>query len=434
MSRIKLDALRLVAVLVGLAVVASGCSTLPKSNQDASSSTRPDFSEDDEESGRLFRWGQDSASKPQSDNQVQQASLDRDLPQEVSEKSVAAAAVDAVAEEEDDGFDLEDLDPVNVYRVTRDALGYGPDEDIAKELMQEARELALAKEHKAAGKKFLAAAKRWPDSSLEEDALFLSGENFFAADEYPDAHKAYEKLLKSHEYTQHLDKVTRRLFAMAQYWEKCAENDASFKSPVNLTDDSRPWIDTVGYALKAYDDIRMYDPTGPLADDAVMATANLYFVRGRYEDAARHYDLIRTEYAKSEHQMKAHLLGIESWQRIYQGGYYDAGPLEKAGEVAEQALVQFGPELGEDRPRIIEAKNKIVEEKAARDLLIGQYYDKRDRFGAAKFYYRSIIEDYPHTAAAEQARQRLAEIKDKPDKPKSRFQWLTSMFEREQYD
>ena len=102
--------------------------------------------------------------------------------------------------------------------------------------------------------------------------------------------------------------------------------------------------------------------------------------------------------------------------------------------MAEQALVQFGPELGEDRPRIIEAKNKIVEEKAARDLLIGQYYDKRDRFGAARFYYRSIIEEYPQTAAAEQARQRLAEIKDEPDKPRSRFQWLTSMFEREQYD
>lgn len=432
MSRTKSDALRLVAVLVGLAVVASGCSTLPKSKQDASSSSRPDFSEDDEESGRLFRWGKDSTAKSQPDNQVQQASLDRALPEEVSQKAVAADALDAVAEE-DDGFDLEDLDPANVYRATLDALGYGPDEGIAKELFQEAEDLARAKDHKAAGKKFLAAAKRWPDSSLEEDALFLAGENFFAADEYPDAHKAYQKLLKAHDYTQYLDKVTRRLFAMAQYWEKCAANDPSFKSPVNLTDDSRPWVDTVGYALKAYDDIRMYDPTGPLADDAVMATANLYFVRERYEDAARHYDLIRTEYPKSEHQLKAHLLGIESWQRIYQGGYYDAGPLEKAGEVAEQALVQFGPELGEERPRIIEAKNKIVEEKAARDFIIAQYYDKRDRFGAARFYYRSIIEEYPQTAAAQQARQRMTEIQDKPDKPKNRFEWLTSLFEREQY-
>ena len=432
MSRTKLDALRIVAVLAGLAVVASGCSALPKPDQ-ASSSSRPDFSEDDEESGRFFRWGKDSASKSQRDDQVQQASLDRALPKEVSEEAMVAAVVDSAAEE-DDGFDLEDLDPANMYRATRDALGYGPDEGIAKDLFREAENLAKAKEHKAAGKKFLAAAKRWPKSSLEEDALYLAGENFFAADEYPDAHKAYQKLLKEHDYTHYLDAVTKRLFLMAQYWEKCAANDPSVKSPVNLTDDTRPWIDTEGYALKAYDDIRMYDPTGPLADDAVMATANLYFVRGRYEEAARHFDLLRTEYAKSEHQLKAHLLGIESWQRIYQGGYYDAGPLDKAGEVADQALVQFGPELGAERPRVIEAKNKIVEEKAARDLIIGKYYDKRDRFGAARFYYRSIVDEYPHTVAAQEARQRLTEIQDKPDKPRRRFEWLINMFEREQYE
>ncbi len=414
MSRTNLDALRIAAILAGFVAATAGCSTLPKSE------------------GGTFGAGRESASASPSGNEVQQASVDRSLPGEVSEEAVVAAVVES-SEEEGDGFDLEDLDPANVYRVTRDALGYGPDEGIAKGLFQEAEELARAKKHKEAGKKFVAAAKRWPDSSLEEDALFLAGENFFAADEYPDAHRAYQKLLKKHDYTHYLDEVTRRLFAMARYWEECARRDPSFRSPINVTDDSRPWTDTVGYALKAYDDIRMHDPTGHLADDAVMATANSYFVHGRFEDAARHYDLIRTEYTKSEFQMKAHLLGIESWQRIYQGGYYDSGPLDKAGEIADQALIQFGPELGEERPRIIEAKNKIVEEKANRDLIVAQYYDKREHFGAARIYYNAIIDEYPQTPAALQARQRLNEIEGQPDKPKNHFAWLTDMFEREQY-
>ncbi|NLS94891.1 MAG: hypothetical protein GXX96_22275 [Planctomycetaceae bacterium] len=418
MSRIKIDALQIAVVLAGLAVAVSGCSTLSKSEKASSLANQQPG---------------DYGDRDRSGSQVRQASVDRSLPEDVSDKAVVAAVVDS-AEEEDEGFDLEDLDPANMYRAARDALGYGPDEGIARDLYEEARQLALAKEHKAAGKKFLAAAKRWPDSSLEEDALFLAGENFFAADEYPDAHKAYQKLLKKHDYTHHLDAVTKRLFLMARYWEQCAARDPSVKAPVNVTDKTRPWIDTVGYALKAYDDIRMYDPTGPLADDAVMATANLYFVQGRYEDAAQHYDLMRTEYAKSEHQLKAHLLGIESWQRVYQGTAYDAGPLNKAAEVADQALIQFGPELGEERPRVIEAKNKIVEEKAAREMLIGQYYDKRDRFGAARFYYRSILEEYPQTVAAQQARERLTEIEGQPDKPTNHFEWLTNMFGREQYD
>ncbi len=415
MSRKILDVLPIAATLVAFAAATPGCGSLPKSNRDTLGGAR------------------ESSSVSPSDGQVQQASVDRSIPGEVSDDAVVAAMVDA-AEEEDDGFDLEDLDPANLYRSTRDALGYGPDEGIANELFREAEELARAKEHKEAGKKFIAAAKRWPDSGLEEDALFLAGENFFAADEYPDAHRAYQKLLKKHDYTHYMDDVTRRLFAIARYWEECARRDPSFRSPINMTDDSRPWIDSVGYALKAYDDIRMHDPTGPLADDAVMATANSYFVHGRFEDAARHYDLIRTEYTKSEFQLKAHLLGIESWQRVYQGSYYDAAPLEKAAEVADQALVQFGPELGEERPRVIEAKNKIVEEKANRELVIARYYDKKKSYGAARFYYDAIIKDYPHTTAAQQARQRMGEIQGLPDKPENHLAWFTDMFEREQYD
>ena len=419
MSRTRLDVLRTVVLLAGGLMAVGGCSILPKSDRASSHSQPGDY-------------GQNSPPSPGPDNGVRQASVDRTLPREVSDEAIVAAVVESA--EEDDGFDMEDLDPVNVAHSIRDAMGYGPDEGIARDLYREAEGLARAKEHKEAGEKFLDAAKRWPDSTLEEDALFLAGENFFAADEYPDAQRAYEKLLQKHDYTHHLDAVTRRLFKIAEYWEKCALQDPSFKAPFNVTDDTRPWVDTVGHALKAYDDIRMYDPTGPLADDAVMATANLYFVRGRYEDAARNYDLIRTEYTKSDHQLQAHLYAIESWQRIYQGGYYDAGPLEKAAEVADQTLAQFGPELGEDRARVVAGKNKLVEEMAARDLIVAGFYDKKKRYGAARIYYNSIVEEYPQTAAAEKARQRLSEIAGKPDKPTDHFKWLTSMFEREQYD
>ena len=430
MSRSYLQCIPVALAVVGLLVGLSGCQSLPKGG--SSQASRPgDFDDDDEDSGRLFRYGQ-AAAQPEAPNAVRPASLDRSLSDTESDDQVVRAVVDA-AETEEDGFELEDLDPVNVFRSMRDAAGYGPDQQIARDLYREGLELYQAKEYDAAAEKLTAAAKRWPDSTLEEDALFLAGESYFFADDYPDAQKAFEKLLKKHDYTHHLDTVTKRLFAMARYWEKRADEDPAVSMPVNVTDKTRPWIDTVGYALKAYDNIRMYDPTGPLADDSVMATANLYFVRGRYEDAAHHYDLLRTEYTKSEHQLKAHLLAIESWQRIYQGGYYDSGPLEKAGEVADQALIQFGSELKEDRPRVVEAKNKIVEEMAARDWIIGQYYDKRKRYGAARFYYQAIIEEYPQTAAARKAEARLTEIADLPDKPKNRLKWFTDMFEREQY-
>ena len=87
----------------------------------------------------------------------------------------------------------------------------------------------------------------------------------------------------------------------------------------NGYDQTRPWLDTLGHAIKTYDNIRLNDPTGPRADDAIMATANIYFQRGRFDDADYHYSLLRREYPRSELQFEAHLLGLQAKLRKYQG-------------------------------------------------------------------------------------------------------------------
>ena len=58
--------------------------------------------------------------------------------------------------------------------------------------------------------------------------------------------------------------------------------------------------------------MRMYDPTGPLADDSLMATAIAYFRRGQFENAALDFDQLRKEYPNSEHQKAAHISGTAS--------------------------------------------------------------------------------------------------------------------------
>ena len=108
MSRTNLDAVRIALILAALSVTTAGCSTLPKSDK-ATSAHTGEYSDNDEDSGRLLRLGQDSSSSGRQDSQVQQASLDRSLPTEVSDEAVVAAVVDSAANE-DDGFDLEDLE------------------------------------------------------------------------------------------------------------------------------------------------------------------------------------------------------------------------------------------------------------------------------------------------------------------------------------
>ncbi len=331
-------------------------------------------------------------------------------------------------EKEDSGFEWEDLAPSNIYKQLKAAVGLGPDETVARTAYEQGENLYNQKKYKEAAKQFATAAARWPDSVLEEDALFMLGECYFFSDQYPKANDTYQKLLKKHEFSRHLDKAVARLFAIGRYWEQMQAAEPHWPVTPNLADNSRPLFDTWGHALKAYEQIRMNDPTGPLADDSLMASGNAYFLTGRYEDAAYQYDLLRQEYPKSEHQIAAHVLGMKSKLEVYQGPLYDGTPLEEAGKVAQQALTQFPGQLGEEKELMIKTRNRIIEEQAERDWAIGEYYDNKKCYGAARLYYRAIVEDYPQTRVAEKARARLEEIKGLPAEPPNRFKVLTDLF------
>lgn len=326
--------------------------------------------------------------------------------------------------EDDAGFDWSDLYPSTIYKNLKVAVGLGPDEKIARAAYQEGLDLFRQKKYAEAAKKFSTTIDRWPDTPLEEDAMFMLGECYFFADRYPKALDAYGKLLNKHEYSRYLDKVVARQFAIGRYWEQMDAYEPHWPITANFVDNTRPLFDTWGNAIKAYEGVRLNDPTGPLADDAVMATANARFLRGHYEDAAYHYDLLRKEYPKSEHQVQACLLGMKSKLLMYQGPMYDGKPLEEAAEIADLALTQFPERLGAERDRIVQAKNQTVEQMAEREWAMGQYYDRRGYYAAARYYYQALIQQYPHTQVAQSARARMEEIKDKPATPPNYFEWV----------
>ena len=197
--------------------------------------------------------------------------------------------------------------------------------------MQEGKALFHEKKFKEAAPKFAKAASRWPDSPLEEDALFLQGESEFFADLYAKAHDTYGGLLKKYSNTRHLDTVAAREFAIGRYWEQKYNAHPSWPITPNLTDSSLPRFGTFSYAIQAYERVRMNDPTGPLADSSVMALGNAYFRQGQYDFAAEQYDVLRKEYPNSQHQVSAHLLDLQAKMRLYQGTAYDrhAAPIRR---------------------------------------------------------------------------------------------------------
>jgi len=343
--------------------------------------------------------------------------------------------------EEKKGFEIADLSPENVWKNFKVATGHGPDEKIAREAMKDGQALfreatitgtsaqdpVRQQKFREAAAKFAVAADRWPDSPLEEDALFLQSESEFFSDQYPQAHDTYGGLLKKYTNTRHLDTVMAREFALGRYWEQLQDAKPLWVITPNMSDGSRPHFDTFGYAIQAYERVRMNDPTGPLADSALMAMGNAYFRRGQYEDATHSYDVLRKEYPNSQHQMNAHILGLQAKLRMYQGVSYDDVPLKDAEKIARQTLTQFGAKLGDEKGRIAQAEEMITEELANREYTLGQYYEHREFYGSARVYYKSVLNDYPTSQRAKDAQARLDAIRNEPDEPPSHFAWLTEL-------
>lgn len=306
--------------------------------------------------------------------------------------------------------------------------GSTPSQPKAQQLFADGERLFAAKEYSAAARRYKRAAKLWPDSELEENALFMRAESLFFADHYPGSSDAYARLLKEFENSRFLDTAVRRQFAMARYWEELQRKNPKYVISPNFFDRTRPMFDTMGNAIAAYDSVRLNDPTGPLADDSIMATANVYFVDERYSDADHYYDILRKDYPKSDYQMPAHILGYQAKLRMYQGPLYDQSPLVQARDLGRNTLLQFGDQLGEERARIETSQRWVGDQLAARGWNMAQFYENTAHYGAASRYYQVVVDEHAESQYAELARQRIGDIADEPAVPAEKLTWLANLF------
>ena len=347
-----------------------------------------------------------------------------------------------IAEEEsDEGLDLSSLSLANINNTIKEVSGRGPNEDRARQRYAEAEKLFVAalngqredRDGQLADARglFDDVIDAWPDSSLEEESMFKIGECDFFSDRYPRAIDAYGELIKKYPNTRHLELTNSRRFAICQYWlEQVAEDPEQFLEP-NLVDGTRPRMDTFGSAVHTYDRIRIDDPTGDLADDATMASANAFFSREKYFAADELYADLREAFPRSEHQFQAHLLGLKCKLLIYQGAEYNDQPLEEAEVLVKQLRQQFPREVVAEREYIDRVYAEILAKRAEQDWEMAQYYERRKEFGGARHYYARVVEQFDGTQAAVKANERLAALGGLPNRPPDRFSWLTNAFEFE---
>ncbi len=279
------------------------------------------------------------------------------------------------------------------------------------------------------------AAKKHKESSLGEEAQFYLSESYFELGQFAKAQDAYAQLFEDYPSTRFVEPATRRLFAIAREWleisdpiakneirqvsgERIVEDSEPAQPPrdptlrvrvlPNFHDRTRPIFDTQGRALECLKSIWMNDPTGPLADDALMLTATYYQRHDSYVEADRYFEILREEYPDSPHLEEAFLLGSHVKQMSYQGAYYEGRELEGARKLKEQSLQLFP--ASQQRQVLRKDLQRLYLLEAERSWSKIDYYRKKRRPRAVAIACIQLLSEYPDTHFADDARATLKTI------------------------
>lgn len=297
-----------------------------------------------------------------------------------------------------------------------------------------ATELYKDEEFAQAQKAFQTVAKKYKKSGIREDALFMQAESAFQQEHYSKAHDTYAILLKEYPSTRHLDVVSERLFKIGRLWldfpevaklseiqqvnyddpkQKLAaeEPPKPNKTPVfvpNFTNKERPLFDAPGNGVAALQAIWMNDPTGPLADDAMMLVASHHSRMGNYVEADRHFRMLRETFPNSPHLQDAFLIGSHVKLMSYQGADYDGKTLNDA-QMLKESTLRLYPNIA-DRERLKDELAKIQAARAEREWVEVQLWMRKGNKRAASVKCHQLISQYPESSRAEQARAILDEM------------------------
>lgn len=270
---------------------------------------------------------------------------------------------------------------------------------------------------------------------IEEDALFMHAESLFKQRKYSWAQDAYDRLLERYPSSRHLDDVTRRMFAIAQSWMGFPDvqddnvqlasgelqktnprtGDRRFEKPsfFNIGDDSRPLFDTAGRALQALQTIWLHDANGPLADDALMLTANYHLQTADFVEAARVYQLLCEQYPDSPHFKDAYLLQSHVRLAAYEGPGYDDKSLNSSKQLKETAQRLFPNLDPEQRQKLNEELDRISVIELQREWHLVEFYQSKGNDAAVVLHCNLILNKHPDSEYAKRARKALEEVAER---------------------
>ena len=162
------------------------------------------------------------------------------------------------------------------------------------------------------------------------------------------------------------------------------------------------------YASRKFDEAEILFPQSIWATKASLMSAYALYSQNYYDDAIFNLERHIRNYPKDKDLVYAHyLIAICYFEQLYDERK-DLKPLVKAREKFEHILKKYP-----NTDYAIDAKWKmglIVDQMAAKEMYIGRYYMKMEKWIAAINRFKFVVKYYDTTVYIEEALHRLVEI------------------------
>ena len=159
-------------------------------------------------------------------------------------------------------------------------------------------------------------------------------------------------------------------------------------------------------AIDKFRIIRNKYPYSKSAVDAQLRIADVFYLQESFAEAAIAYESFRDLHPKHERVGYAMFrIGKSYFNDIPGSVARDLTPAQKALDAFNDFLRRFptDPEANDARQGANDSRKKLAE----KELYIGDFYYKRDFFRSARDRYLKLVDAYPETGAAVQAKSKL---------------------------
>ena len=263
---------------------------------------------------------------------------------------------------------------------------------------QKAMERFEVNDFKTALVEFRKVVQHFADSKQAPEAQYYIGKCYEALGDPYQAFVEYQKVIDSYPYSERISEIVDLEYKIGDYFLNRQRNkwlgiviDELFEHP------------SIGIFTKVIENA----PYSQAAQASQYKLGLLYKGLGRYEEAIDSFTELIEKYPESKWNEPAKYQLALCSARASLKSDYDQELTQQAKERFEEFLAQNpDAEISEDaRKEFDELRNK----EAEKFFNIAVFYDKQHDRSSAEVYYKYVMKNYPDSAWAEKANQKLEE-------------------------